>query len=55
MGEEAQREHLQEDPRRKGRDLGRGQRNGGKIWWEDDVTATSASRASFILRTWFCS
>ena len=28
----------------------------GKFWWEDDdVAATSASRASFILRTWFLS
>ena len=55
MGEEAQCEHLQEGPCRKGRELGRGQRNGGKIWWEDDMAATSASRASFILRTWFLS
>lgn len=27
----------------------------GRIWWEDDVAATSASRASFILRTWLLS
>lgn len=27
----------------------------GRFWWEDDVDATSASRASSILRTWLLS